>query len=146
MQGNTASISLCTSAGFRYSHTTKENAFNRMQVVYKLSRKEWWAKNKPAGQATKGKYEGHLGCRWCLVSLEAAQVELGMDKPKDPAHSASPDDDPPTPTLESKPRPASQAIERCSGCEWAAYCSRECRLADLSAQGGHQTYCGEAKS
>lgn len=30
---------------------------------------------------------------------------------------------------------------RCSGCEWAVYCSRECQRADWVFEGGHQSEC-----
>ena len=117
---NPASLKLCTANGLKHTHTAKDNTFRRPEAFHRITRKEWYARNRPE-EPVKGSQEGHLGCRWCLRSLEAlAQTSV---------EGAN----------------GSEGVHRCAGCDWAAYCSDECRVADWTLANGHQQSCDGRK-
>lgn len=104
MDKNEASIKICVRSGMRQTGIKRDAFFGKRQAFHEISRKEWWARNRPGDPITDA-WGGKEVCRWCLNFRLAP------------------------PTI------------RCTSCEWARYCSRECQRADRVRKGGHQEEC-----
>ena len=61
--GNEASIKLCLRNGLTYTHTTSKFDQAKPQMFHEISRKDWWAKNRP-GKEIIAPWGGKEICRW----------------------------------------------------------------------------------
>lgn len=100
-----------------------------------------------------------MGCRWCLRSLEptipGAGLDLGgeigghggdgRDGGSAEAQGADRADRAEQAEQTEQTEQARAQVVRCAGCDWAAYCSAECRVAEWSMVGGHQDFCDKRR-
>jgi hypothetical protein len=136
-----ASLKLCLANGMRHTHTAKDNPFRRPEAFHRITRKEWFARNR--GGDVRGLQEGQLGCRWCLRSLEVESAPGAKPKQGDEGGLKEGQGSENERSEERARVARAVQVYRCPGCPWAAYCSMECRVAEWSMSGGHQDQCGK---
>ncbi|ORX37671.1 hypothetical protein BD324DRAFT_656022 [Kockovaella imperatae] len=70
--GNDASIKLCLKNGMTYKSTTRDNPYNKPQLIHEIKREEWFKRNR--GTKPVDRWGGKPVCRWCMNPRLSSQT------------------------------------------------------------------------
>ncbi|CEQ39019.1 SPOSA6832_00516, partial [Sporobolomyces salmonicolor] len=121
---NPSSIRLAEKAGFTYVQDKKSFA-GTLQKVYRLTAEEWEKGRKKKKKKSKAKNVEAVVATEPGEGTEPEEAfETGRQK-----------------CCRWCQTPTSNATLGCSGCDWAAWCSPACKIADLTYRAGHAAAC-----